>query len=148
LSARLADDLLLLDKELSEIDLLISQAKTEAGRHETRREAAAGKLAGMPDHADTRDRLEQSTALIMLTQRAALMQTQVEVLDGKRRAIARYRDAIAEYLLALEGADATATGSGTLTRRWTRPWPGCSWGPRKTCVARSRARCTTGPRRA
>jgi len=112
LSARLADDLLLLDKELSEIDLLISQAKTEAGRHETRREAAAGKLAGMPDHADTRDRLEQSTALIMLTQRAALMQTQVEVLDGKRRAIARYRDAIAEYLLALEGADATATGSG------------------------------------
>ena len=57
LSARLADDLLLLDKELSEIDLLISQAKTEAGRHETRREAAAGKLAGMPDHADTRDRL-------------------------------------------------------------------------------------------
>ena len=43
LSSRLADDLLTLDKELGEIDLLISQARTEAGRHESRREAAAGK---------------------------------------------------------------------------------------------------------
>jgi two-component system, NarL family, sensor histidine kinase DegS len=110
LSARLADDLLTLDKELGEIDLLVSQAKTEAGRHETRREAAAGKLAGLSEHADQKERLEQSTALIGLTQRAALMQTQVEVLDGKRRVLARYRDAIAEYLLALEGVDPSKAG--------------------------------------
>ena len=113
LSARLADDLLTLDKELGEIDLLISQARTEAGRHETRREAAAGKLASTPEYGDPKDRLEQSTALIALTQRAALMQTQVEVLDGKRRVLARYRDAIAEYVLALEGVDPSkAGGSG------------------------------------
>jgi two-component system, NarL family, sensor histidine kinase DegS len=110
LSSRLADDLLTLDKELGEIDLLISQARTEAGRHESRREAAAGKLASLSEHADPRDRVEQSTALIALTQRAALMETQVEVLDGKRRALARYRDSLADYIQTLEGVDPAASG--------------------------------------
>ena len=107
LASRLADDLLTLDKELDEIDLLISQARTESGRHETRRAAAAEKLEGLPPTAP--DRAEQATNLITLTQRAALMDTQVEVLDGKRRAIARYRDAVAAYIAALEGADLSAT---------------------------------------
>ncbi|HEX7347199.1 MAG TPA: histidine kinase, partial [Candidatus Limnocylindrales bacterium] len=107
LASRLADDLLTLDKELDEIDLLISQAKTESGRHETRRAAAAEKLEGLPPTAP--DRAEQALSLITLTQRAALMETQVEVLDGKRRAIARYRDAVASYIAALEGIDLSAT---------------------------------------
>jgi two-component system, NarL family, sensor histidine kinase DegS len=110
MSTRLADDLLTLDKELSEIDLLIAQATTEAGRHETRRVAAADRFATLPDNADVRDRLEQANALITLTKRAALMETQVEVLDGKRRALARYRDAVADYIQALEGVDASAGG--------------------------------------
>ena len=95
---------------MGEIDLLISQARTEAGRHESRREAAAGKLASLSEHADPRDRVEQSTALIALTQRAALMETQVEVLDGKRRALARYRDSLADYIQTLEGVDPAASG--------------------------------------
>ena len=37
------------------------------------------------------------------------METQVEVLDGKRRALARHRDAIADYIGALEGVDPNAT---------------------------------------
>jgi two-component system sensor histidine kinase DegS len=105
LSARLADDLDTIDKELSEIDLLISQASTEAGRHETRRSAAADKLAALPESADVRDRLEQTTGLVALTKRAALMESQVEVLEGKRRSIGRYRDAVAAYIDALAGAD-------------------------------------------
>jgi two-component system sensor histidine kinase DegS len=112
LSTRLADDLLLLDKELGEVDLLVTQATTEAGRHETRRTAAADKFASLPEHADVNDRLEQANALITLTKRAALMETQVEVLEGKRRALARYRDAIADYLRALEGVDPTAGPDG------------------------------------
>jgi hypothetical protein len=32
-----------------------------------------------------------------LTKRAALMESQVDVLEGKRRALGRYRDAVAEY---------------------------------------------------
>ena len=112
LSSRLADDLLTLDKELGEIDLLISQATAEAGRHETRRAAAADKLASLPEHADVKERLEQANALVTLTKRAALMETQVEVLDGKRRALARYRDAIADYHRALEGVDPTVLAGG------------------------------------
>src|SRR3954471_21090974 len=112
LSSRLADDLLTLDKELGEVDLLVTQAATEAARHETRREAAAEKFASLPEHHDVKDRLEQASALITLTKRAALMETQVEVLGGKRRALARYRDAIADYLGVLEGVDATIGPDG------------------------------------
>ena len=45
LSGRMADDLAHLDAELGEVDLLVAQAKTEAARHESRRVAAAEKLA-------------------------------------------------------------------------------------------------------
>jgi two-component system, NarL family, sensor histidine kinase DegS len=107
LSARLADDLITLDKELGEVDLLISQARTEATRHEARRTAASDKLGGLASSADVAERLDQSTALIGLTKRAALMETQVEVLDGKRRALARYRDAVVAYIAALTGVDAS-----------------------------------------
>ena len=112
LSSRLADDLLTLDKELGEIDLLVTQATTESARHETRRSAAEDKLASLPEHTDVKDRLEQANAMITLTRRAALMETQVEVLEGKRRALARYRDAIADYLRALRGVDPTAGPDG------------------------------------
>jgi two-component system sensor histidine kinase DegS len=112
LSARLASDLATLDRELGEVDLLVTQAKAEAARHEGRRSAAADKLATLPDGADPRDRLDQTTALVALTKRASLMETQVEVLDGKRRALARYRDAIADYIEALSGVDADAATAG------------------------------------
>ena len=40
-----------------------------------------------------------------LTKRAALMESQVDVLEGKRRALARYRDALVDYLGAMGGLD-------------------------------------------
>jgi two-component system, NarL family, sensor histidine kinase DegS len=107
-STRLADDLITLDKELEEIDLLITQATAEAARHDGRRTTAADKLAALPDGTDVNDRLEQTTALVTLTKRAALMETQVEVLEGKRRTLARYRDAVAGYVDELAGRDAAA----------------------------------------
>jgi two-component system sensor histidine kinase DegS len=112
-SSRLADDLITLDKELGEIDLLVTQAKAEAARHEGRRSTASDKLGGLPDGTDVNDRLEQATALVTLTKRAALMETQVEVLEGKRRALARYRDAVAGYIDALSGVDPSASAGGT-----------------------------------
>jgi two-component system sensor histidine kinase DegS len=111
LSTRLADDLVTLDKELGEIDLLISQATVEAGRHESKRSAAAEKLEGMPVGGDPKDRLDQANALIALTRRASLMQTQVEVLEGKRRALARYRDGLGAYIDVLAGIDPDAPPS-------------------------------------
>ncbi len=103
LIARLADDLLMLDKELSEVDLLIAQAKSEAARHETRRTSATDKLAALPETGDPKERLDSSAALITLTKRAALMESQVDVLEGKRRALARYRDAVASYIQGAQG---------------------------------------------
>jgi two-component system sensor histidine kinase DegS len=107
-SQRLADDLATLDSELAEVDLLVAQAKTEAARHEGRRAAAADKLAALPPDGDPTERLDLTTSLVTLTKRAALMESQVDVLEGKRRPLGRYRDAVAGYAEALD-----AVGSGT-----------------------------------
>jgi two-component system sensor histidine kinase DegS len=103
LTERLGDDLVTLDKELAEVDLLISQAKAEAVRHETRRTAGADKLAALGPDSDPTERVEVAVAQVTLTKRAALMETQVDVLEGKRRALARYRDAVALYLESIRG---------------------------------------------
>ena len=106
LSGRLADDLIKLDGELSEVDQLITQAKSEATRHEARRTTAAEKFEALTPEGDPKERLDQTASLVTLTKRAALMETQVDVLEGKRRALARYRDALVEYLAAMGGLDA------------------------------------------
>lgn len=110
LSRRLADDLATLDTELTEVDLLVTQARTEAGRHETRRAAAADKLAALPADADAAERLELTTSLVGLTRRAALMESQVDVLEGKRRALGRYREALSGYVTAAGGIDPASGG--------------------------------------
>jgi two-component system, NarL family, sensor histidine kinase DegS len=102
---RLAEDLAAIEKELAEIDLLVAQANAEAGRHEARRAQAAEKLA----KDGGADQYEQ---LLTLTKRAGLMESQVEVLDGKKRALTRYRDALASYVEASQsGAGAEAEGA-------------------------------------
>jgi two-component system sensor histidine kinase DegS len=108
LSGRMADELAHLDVELGEVDLLIVQAKTEAARHETRRVAASEKLASAISAANSSGGPLDPTAsadlnaqLVLLTKRAALMESQVDVLEGKRRALGRYRDALASYTEAL-----------------------------------------------
>lgn len=118
LTERLATDLLTLDAELSEVDLLITQAKAEALRHESRRATASDKLAAMAEQGEAKERLDLAASLITLTKRAALMESQVDVLEGKRRALARYRDAVAEYLAGADGVPFTprgaiAAGAGT-----------------------------------
>ena len=102
---RLGDDLVVLDAELTEVDLLVEQARTEAGRHETRRAAAAEKFAALTADGDAKQRLDLTASLVTLTKRAALMESQVDVLEGKRRALGRYRDSLASYLEAASGMD-------------------------------------------
>jgi two-component system, NarL family, sensor histidine kinase DegS len=124
LSNRLTDDLVTLDKELSEIDLLIAQAKNEAGRHEGKRSIAADKFETLTgSSADVTTRLEQATTLIALTQRAALMETQVEVLEGKRRTLARYRDSLADYVAALAAVDPSSIAPGSDDQATDVPMP-------------------------
>jgi two-component system, NarL family, sensor histidine kinase DegS len=116
LSSRLVDDVRDLDRELGEVDLLVEQAKTEAARHVARSSSTADKLTALQvtNPQDTTQLLEVSAQLVTLTKRAALMESQVDVLEGKRRALGRYRDALAGYATLtadLSGSDPGGLGS-------------------------------------
>ncbi len=116
LAERLESELRALDAELGEIEMLIAQARTEAGRHEARRAQAADKLSGKGAKADPKDLVEAAAQLATLTRRAAVMEAQVEVLEGKRKALARFRDSLAGYAATIGplavGAPAGGDGSG------------------------------------
>ena len=94
-----------LERELGEIDLLVSQARAEAARHEAKRAQAADKLTSGSTPASP----EQTATLITLTRRAALMEAQVDILEAKRRTLARFRDALI--------AHAEAVGAGPSSER-------------------------------
>ena len=123
LSTRLTGDLVTLDKELGEIDLLIAQAKNEAARHEGKRSIAADKFETLTSSSDITNRLEQAIALMAMTKRAALMETQVEVLEGKRRTLARYRDGLADYVEALAAVDPSTLGGDATDVGADEPMP-------------------------
>ncbi len=114
LTSRLTGDLATLDVELAEIELLVTQAKTEAARHEARRASAATKLTNLGADGDLQERLDLTTSLITLSKRAALMDSQVDVLEGKRRVLARYHDALAAYVEAAVARDAGGGGAGAV----------------------------------
>ena len=97
LAADLVVDVVSLDKELTEIDMLIGQARAEAGRHEQKRAQLAEKLAS----AEPSEGTDAWSQLVTLTRRSVLMEAQVDVLEGKRRALARHREALGELVGAL-----------------------------------------------
>ena len=79
-----------------EIDMLVGQATPEAARHEQKRAQAAEKPSGRRSRPPRAPR--RWAQLVTLTRRAVLMEAQVDVLEGKRRALARHRDAIASLV--------------------------------------------------
>jgi two-component system, NarL family, sensor histidine kinase DegS len=96
LAARVEHDVAVLDGELVEIDMLIQQATGESERHEAKRAAMAARVAaGGP--SDPAGVLEQSAQLLALTRRAIVMESQVDVLNGKVKVLRRYRDAMAGF---------------------------------------------------
>ena len=116
LSARVHAEHLTLETELSEIGLLVQQARTEAARHESKRAAAADRLAALGPGGGAGDVIEQSRQLVTLTRRAGVMQAQVDVLEGKLKVLQRFRDAAARMasdLDAVMGVDAPAVGGAT-----------------------------------
>ena len=130
LSSRLVDDVRDLDAELAEVDLLVEQAKTEAARH-VGAPRGGGRQARPPCRSrsprNATELLEQSAQLVTLTKRAALMESQVDVLEGKRRALGRYRDAVAEYatLHARTSAGARCPGGDAVRPRRSTRTPRC-----------------------
>jgi two-component system sensor histidine kinase DegS len=106
LAERMSEEVVRLDKELGEVELLISQARTEATRHEARRVAAVDKLTAVLTAAAARaegppDTAELNAQVVLMTKRAALMESQVDVLEGKQRALKRFRDALDAYTTAM-----------------------------------------------
>jgi two-component system, NarL family, sensor histidine kinase DegS len=122
LTARVSRDVATLDGELAEIDMLVTQARTEAERHELKRTQATEKLAGLPDATPSEDVIALNAQLVNLTRRAAVMEAQVEVLDGKRKILARFREALGEMAVSLgialqEGAELPSTTADTGPKR-------------------------------
>jgi two-component system sensor histidine kinase DegS len=98
LAARVEHDVAVLNGELVEIDMLIQQASVESERHEAKRAAMAARVAaGRETPSDPVGLLEQSAQLLALTRRAIVMESQVDVLNGKVKVLRRYRDAIAVF---------------------------------------------------
>jgi two-component system, NarL family, sensor histidine kinase DegS len=106
-----------LERELGEIEMLIAQARTEAERHENKRSQAAEKLRVAGERSpDQQDLVELGTQLATLTRRAAMMEAQVEVLEGKRKTLTRFRDALLSNAQAVaEASNGTAAADASAT---------------------------------
>ncbi|MDQ3870524.1 MAG: histidine kinase [Chloroflexota bacterium] len=120
LAARVEADAGRLERELSEIDLLVQQARVEASRHEQKRAQTAERFAS-PDPSrqqaagHVREQLDQ---LMTLTKRASLMEAQVAILEAKQKTLTRYRDAMRNLArnldnVSLVGPSETQGGDGT-----------------------------------
>jgi two-component system sensor histidine kinase DegS len=101
-------ELEVLIRELAEIELLIGQARTEAGRHEQKRVQAADRLAGLGAGVTPAELAEANAQVLALTRRAAIMETQLDVLAGKHKTLERYRDGLARVREAVGPYDAAA----------------------------------------
>jgi two-component system sensor histidine kinase DegS len=99
-----------LERELAEMELLITQARTEAARHESKRAAVAEKVTNLTaaGTSDPNELLDLKDQLVTLTKRAVLMEAQVDALTGKQKTLTRYRDAVAAYA---DGLDSVAPSS-------------------------------------
>jgi two-component system sensor histidine kinase DegS len=108
-----------LERELGEIDMLITQARTEAERHENKRTQAAEKLTALGERQpDQKELVDLATQVATMTRRASMMEAQVEVLEGKRKTLTRFRDSLlanAGFLAESHNGDAEqgqAAGDG------------------------------------
>jgi two-component system, NarL family, sensor histidine kinase DegS len=122
-AARAAAEVAQLDRELAEIDMLIAQARVEAERHELKRAQALEKIGELPEATPSQDIIAAHAQQVTLTRRAAVMESQVEVLEGKRKALGRFRDAYAELSeelgVAVESGEeltTSADGDGAAAR--------------------------------
>ena len=94
-TARVSAEVETLDRELAEIDMLVAQARAESERHELKRSQAIEKIESLPEATPADDVAALNAQLVILTRRASVMESQVEVLEGKRKTLGRFRDSVA-----------------------------------------------------
>jgi len=124
LAGRLVAEASAVQSEIDEIELLIQQAKTEASRHETRRAAAADKLNGATEKlavvagGTAKEVAEAANTLVNVARKAALMEAQIDLLEGKRKSVGRLHASILEHannvraLAGRSGSGDDADGDG------------------------------------
>jgi signal transduction histidine kinase len=116
LAARLLHEAESLQGEVDEIDLLISQARSEAQRHESRRQAAAEKLASASGSGgkEAKEVVELANQLVSVARKAALMEAQIDLLEGKRKSSGRLRDLLKSHAdeIAAIGLNTSGNGAG------------------------------------
>ncbi len=102
-----------LQRELTEIELLLQQARIEAERHEGRRKQAAERLPALEaDRQVSPDALTEARAqLITLTRRAATMEAQIQVLEGKEKNLRRFLDYLRDLAPRLADLDGSTDGA-------------------------------------
>ena len=111
LADQLAADAVQLEREINEIDLLVTQARTEAARHESRRATAADKLAKLGEGSSVKEAVDLANQVATLTRRAALMDGQLEILEGKKKSIARLHTSIQASADRVRELDGRAGGA-------------------------------------
>ena len=105
------------ERELAEIEMLLGQARTEADRHEARRQAAEERYNDMLRPYSIQSGLTDAHQQLMVqAQRAALMSAQLEVLEGKQRVLRRYADGLREQVAALADQPDAGEPAGGGTR--------------------------------
>ena len=118
LATRIVKEVAALESELTEIAMLVAQAQSEATRHEQRRVQTTEKLASGVNLPPA-DVAALNAQLVSLTRRAAVMESQVDVLEGKRRTLVRFRDSLlglAETFGGLEPGAGPGSASGAKAR--------------------------------
>jgi two-component system, NarL family, sensor histidine kinase DegS len=118
------EDLAALAREVDEIDLLARQAAAEAERHEERRARGEERVASLErdPRADATELRDARQQLLTQSRRATLFEAQQQLLEGKHRTLARYRDRLAQLdadlatVRSVTGSSAAGGTSGSLAR--------------------------------
>jgi len=111
----------ILERELGEVELLLGQVRTEAQRHEARRQQTSDRFDALLKAGKAGDDLREAHDQLMVqSKRASLMDAQLEVLEGKQKVLRRFSDYLARILPTVGslppgalGQDAAAAAGAT-----------------------------------
>jgi two-component system, NarL family, sensor histidine kinase DegS len=127
LAGQLVAEAAAVQSEIDEIELLINQARTEAARHESRRTLAADKLAAAAEKlavaagGTSKDVADLANQLVNVARKAALMEAQIDLLEGKRKSVARLHEAIVAHATEIRTLGVGETAMGAAMARAPRP---------------------------
>jgi two-component system sensor histidine kinase DegS len=109
LGAEMAAEAAVLERELGEVELLLGQVRTEAQRHEARRQQTSDRFDALLKSGKAGDDLREAHEQLMVqSKRASLMDAQLEVLEGKQKVLRRFSDYLARILLTIGALPAGA----------------------------------------